>query len=104
MSNLNSRSNLNPRQFSNGSMSVDVSIASPTESQSIEVSGLMDDFISLEEFAPGSNWEEVLAASWGIPCATQPEKSHAFVGLKALGLRRVRSILQSVRLKKFGVA
>ena len=73
MSNLNSRSNLNPRQFSNGSMSVDVSIASPTESQSIEVSGLMDDFISIEEFAPGSNWEEVLAANWGIPCAAQPE-------------------------------
>ena len=66
-------SNLNPRQFSDGPMSVDASIASPTESQSIEVSGLMDDFISLEEFALGSDWKDVLAASWGIPCATQPE-------------------------------
>ena len=85
-------------------MSADPSIASQTESQSIEVSGLIDDFISIEEFAPGSNWEEVLAASWGIPCATQPEKFHAFIGIKAFGLRRVRSILQSVRSKKFEVA
>lgn len=93
-------SNPNSLPFSNGSIFVDSSINAQTERAFIEVSGLMDDFISLEEFAPGSDWEEVLAASWGIPCATQPEKSHAFVGLKALGLRRVRSILQSVRLKK----
>ena len=102
MSNLN-LSNLNSRQF-NASLSVDPSIASQTESQYIEVSGLMDDFISIEEFAPGSNWDEVLAASWGIPCATQPEKSHDFSGIKAFGLRRVQSILQSFRSKKFEVA
>jgi len=60
-------------------MSVDISIASPTESQSIEVSGLMEDFISIEEFAPGSNWEEVLAASWGIPCAAQPKNLKPFL-------------------------
>ena len=103
MSNLN-LSNLNSRQFSNVPMSADASIASQTESQYIEVSGLMDDFISIEEFAPGSNWDEVLAASWGIPCATQPEKSHDFSGIKAFGLRRVQSILQSFRSKKFEVA
>jgi hypothetical protein len=102
MSNLN-LSNLNFRQF-NASLSADASIASQTESQTIEVSGLMDDFISIEEFAPGSNWDEVLAASWGIPCATQTEKSHDFSGIKAFGLRSVRSILQSVRSKKFEVA
>ena len=101
MSNLNSRSSLNPRQFSNGPMSVDASIASQTESQYIEVSGLMDDFISIEEFAPGSNWEDVLAAGWGVPRATQSEKSHASLGIKALGLRSIWSILQSIRSKKF---
>ena len=97
-------SNSNSRPFSSGFLSVDPSIASQAESQSIEVSGLMDDFINIKEFAPGSNWEEVLAASWGIPCATQPETSQAFSGLKAFGLRSVRSILQSIRSKKFEVA
>ncbi len=97
-------SNLNLRPFSNGFVFIDPSIASQTESQFIEVSGLMDDFISIEEFSPGSHWEEVLAASWGIPCATPPATSQAFSGLKAFGLRSVRSILQSVRSKKFEVA
>ena len=90
-------SNPNSLPFSNGSIFVDSSIDAQTERAFIEVSGLMDDFISLEEFALGSDWEDVLAARWGIPCATQPEKSYAFVGLKALGLRWDRSILQSVR-------
>ena len=97
-------SNPNSLPFSNGSIFVDSSIDAQTERAFIEVSGPMDDFISLEEFALGSDWEDVLAARWGIPCATQPEKSHAFVGLKASGLRWVRSILQSVRLKKSEVA
>ena len=95
MSNLNSRSNLND---------VNASIASQTENNFIEVSGLMDDFISIEEFAPGSDWEEVLAASWGVPCAVQPEKSHAFAGIKASALRSLRSVIHSVWSKKFEIA
>ena len=46
MSNLNSRSNLNVRQSFNGTMSAN---ASQTEKEFVEVSGLMDDFISIEE-------------------------------------------------------
>ncbi len=97
-------SNLNSRQFSNDLMSADASIASQTESQYIEVSGLMDDFISIEEFAPGSDWEDILAASWGVSCTKHSEKSHAFVGIRTLGLRRMRSIVQSLWSKKFEVA
>ena len=95
MSNLNSRSNLND---------VNASIASQTENNFIEVSGLMDDFIGIEEFAPGSNWEEVLAASWGVPCIVQPEAPHAFAGIKASAIRSLRSILHGVRSKKFEIA
>ena len=95
MTNSNSRSNLND---TNGP------IAPQTENDSIEVSGLMDGFSSIEEFAPGSNWEEVLAASWGVPCAVQPERSYALAGIKASAIRSLRSILHGVRSKKFEIA
>ena len=101
MSNLNSRSNLNVRQSFNGTMSAN---ASQTEKEFVEVSGLMDDFISIEEFAPGSDWEEVLAASWGVPCVVHPERSHAFAGIKTSAMRSLRSIFHSVWSKKFEIA
>jgi hypothetical protein len=85
------------------SQSVDASIASQTESQFVEVSGLMDDFISIEEFAPGSDWEDVLAASWGVPSPTPAPSRSAFSGFKDLG-RSLRSIAHQIRVKKFEVA
>jgi hypothetical protein len=91
--------NLKPSQ-----QPVDASIASQDEPQYIEVSGLMDDFISVEEFAPGSDWEEVLAASWGLPCAQEAPTRNAFAGLKSLSIRSMRSVLHSIRAKKFEVA
>jgi hypothetical protein len=83
--------------------SVDASITSQVEGQPIEVCGLMDDFMSIEEFAPGSDWEDVLAARWGIPSPTQPKTHTAFSGLKDLA-RTLRSIIHQVRVKKFEVA
>ncbi len=83
---------------------VDASIASQDEHRYIEVSGLMDDFISIEEFAPGSDWDDVLAASWGLPCAQEPSTHNAFAGLKSFGIRSLRSMLHSIRAKKFEVA
>ena len=84
--------------------SANAPIASHVESNIIEVSGLMDDFISLEEFAPDSNWEEVLAARWGIPYAAQSTEPSPYVGLKESCLRFLRSIVQSVQSKKFEAA
>lgn len=104
MPDLNSRPNLNVRQSFNSSISANASIASQAESQFIEVSGLMDDFISIEEFAPGSDWEAVLAASWGVPCAVQPEQSRVLARIKASALRSLRSTFQSVWSKKFEIA
>jgi hypothetical protein len=83
---------------------VDAQIASQEESQWIEVSGLMDDFVSIEEFAPGSDREDVLAATWGIPCVQEPARQSAFMGLKELGRRSLRSVLHSIRTKKFEIA
>ncbi|MBE9032090.1 hypothetical protein IQ266_20330 [filamentous cyanobacterium LEGE 11480] len=37
----------------------------------LEVMGVLGaDFLSLDELAPGQDWDDVLAASWGIPAAT----------------------------------
>ncbi len=88
---------------------VDAQISSQSEVECseveyIEASGIMDDFISIEEFAPGSDWDDVLAAAWGLPCVEEPTTHTAFSGLKEWGLRSVRSILQSLRSKKFEVA
>ncbi len=83
--------------------SVNASIAFQAEGQCVEVAGLMDDFISIEEFAPGSDWEDVLAAGWGIPAPVRPATRSAFSALKDLG-RSLRSIGNQVRVKKFEVA
>ena len=104
MSKLSLWPNSNSRRFFNDTIPVNASIASQTESDFIEVSGLMDDFISIEEYAPGSDWEEILAASWGVPYAIQPEISHAFAGIKESAVRSLRSVLHGVRSKKFETA
>ena len=95
MANTNSRSDLN---------ATNASIVPQTENDFIEVSGLMDGFSNIEEFAPGSNWEEVLAAGWGVPCAVEPEKSYVLAGITASAIRSLRSILHGVRSKKFEIA
>jgi hypothetical protein len=37
----------------------------------VEVMGVLGtEFLSLDELAPGQDWDDLLAAQWGIPCAT----------------------------------
>jgi len=70
---------------------------------SLEVCGLMDDFLSIEEIAPGVDPLEILAASWGIPYETPlgderqcPEhKTSGQLGL----LKRLRSFLRIAPVK-----
>jgi hypothetical protein len=45
----------------------------------LEVMGVLGmDFLSVDELAPGQDWDDLLAAQWGIPyttvTATQPER------------------------------
>ena len=56
------------------------SAAEPTY---IEVSGLMDDFMSLEEIAPGSEWSDVLAATWGVPSVSDAVEVRSAVSSKS---------------------
>lgn len=37
----------------------------------LEVASSLDAFTSLEEIAPGMNWENLLAATWGLPAVTE---------------------------------
>jgi hypothetical protein len=69
------------------------------ESTYIEVAGLMDDFMSLEDLAPGSDYNDLLAASWGLPCETvQPEVQPA-LNLKSGAAKVLRSWFQASRSK-----
>lgn len=38
-----------------------------SEPSSIEVAGAFDAFVSLEEIAPDTDWNEALSDAWGIP-------------------------------------
>jgi hypothetical protein len=38
-----------------------------------EVAGMFDAFVSLEEIAPGLDWTDAIADSWGIPVESNPE-------------------------------
>ena len=41
-----------------------------TDTSAIEVMGVLGtDFLSLDELAPGQDWDDLLAAQWGIPAA-----------------------------------
>jgi hypothetical protein len=78
------------------------SIATRSESGEntyIEVAGLMDDFMSLEEVAPGAEWSDVLAASWGIPCETATPQARPALNLKASSAKALRGLFQTSRSK-----
>ena len=62
----------------------------------IEVSGLMDDFMSLEEIAPCAEWSDVLAATWGVPSAPDAVEVRSAVSSKSV-LKSIRSFVQSFR-------
>ena len=63
----------------------------------IEVSGFMDDFMSLEEIAPGAEWSDVLAASWGVTSASQAVEMRSVIISKSPIAKAVRSFFQSFR-------
>ena len=63
----------------------------------IEVSGLMDDFISLEEIAPGAEWSDVLAATWGVPSTSDAVEMRSAIIAKSPIAKAVRSFFQSFR-------
>jgi hypothetical protein len=84
-------------------VSVDAPIAVKAEGQVVEVSGLMDDFISIEEFSPGSDWKDVLASAWGVPAPMPSSTGITFLNIKDL-VRSLRSIVHQSRAKKFEVA
>ena len=62
----------------------------------IEVSGLMDDFMSLDEIAPGAEWSDVLAATWGVPSAPVAVEARSAVSSKS-ALKSIRTFFQSFR-------
>ena len=72
------------------------SAKSAAEPAYIEVSGLMDDFMSLEEIAPGAEWSDVLAATWGVPSAPNAVEVRSAVRSKSV-LKSIRSFVQSFR-------
>jgi hypothetical protein len=63
----------------------------------IEVSDLMGDFMSLEEIAPGAEWSDVLAATWGIPSAPDTAEMRSAIISKSPIARAIRSFFQSFR-------
>ena len=63
----------------------------------IEVSDPMGDFISLEEIAPGAEWSDVLAATWGIPSAPDTAEMRSVASSKLPMAKAIRSFLQSFR-------
>lgn len=69
------------------------------EATYIEVAGLMDDFMSLEEVAPGSDYADLLAASWGLPCETSTPEARPSLNLKSGAAKVVRSLFQASRSK-----
>ncbi len=71
---------------------------------SFEVAGLMDDFISIEEFAPGCDVEDVLAATWGVPSPSQAESIDRWAGCVSLVRRSMRAMSHALRSKNLEVA
>jgi hypothetical protein len=69
------------------------------ETTYIEVAGLMDDFMSLEDVAPGSDYADLLAASWGVPSTTVNPEAHPSVNLKSAAAKVIRSLFQASRSK-----
>lgn len=69
------------------------------EASYIEVAGLMDDFMSIEEVAPGSDYADLLAASWGLPCETVAPEAQPSLNLKSGAAKVIRSLFQASRSK-----
>ncbi len=69
------------------------------EATYIEVAGLMDDFMSLEDVAPGSDYADLLAASWGLPCTTATPETQPSLNLKSGAAKVIRSLFQASRSK-----
>ncbi len=69
------------------------------EDSYVEVAGLMDDFISIEEVAPDSDYSDLLAASWGIPCETATPEARPTLSLKTAAIKVIRSLVQASRSK-----
>lgn len=63
----------------------------------IPVSDFMDDFMSLEEIAPGTEWADVLAATWGIPSAPDTAAMRSSIISKSPIARAIRSFFHSFR-------
>jgi len=63
----------------------------------IEVSGLMDDFMSLEEIAPGADWSDVLASTWGVPSTSDTLEMRSAVSSKSAIGKAIRSFVHSFR-------
>ncbi len=63
----------------------------------IEVSGLMDDFMSLEEIAPGAEWSDILAATWGVASTSNAVEMRSAITSKSPIVKAVRSFFQSFR-------
>lgn len=69
------------------------------EATYIEVAGLMDDFMSLEDVAPGADYADLLAASWGLPCVTATPEAQSSLNLKSGAAKVIRSLFQTSRSK-----
>jgi hypothetical protein len=61
----------------------------------LEVMGVLGaDFLALDELAPGQDWDDLLAAQWGIPCdTTAPQAKSPSI---------VKQAMQSVMANCFG--
>jgi hypothetical protein len=62
----------------------------------LEVMGVLGtDFLALDELAPGQDWDDLLAAQWGIPCSTA-------IATKVKSPSIVKQAMQSVMANCFG--
>jgi hypothetical protein len=72
---------------------------SSSEATYIEVAGLMDDFMSIEEVAAGSDYSDLLAATWGIPSETTAPEVRPSFNVKSSAGKTIRSLVQASRSK-----
>jgi hypothetical protein len=62
-----------------------------------EVGTGLDAFMSLEDLAPGANWQELLADAWGVPYnAAAPQPSQRTEGTAKMAARTTASFHSAV--------
>jgi hypothetical protein len=62
-----------------------------------EVGTGLDAFMSLEDLAPGTNWQELLADAWGVPYnAEAPQPSQRTEGMAKIAARTTASFHSAV--------